>query len=130
MINPMKKLRHSFLALSLFSTLLFCSAHAAAPTTPPSKTAYHLTTVSWVVSTKNNMDVDDRYVTLIGHITGVAKNGDYIFTDGTGTILLDGGDLGLPINQKIVVGGRIDQAYFGWGNLEIDVKQWHPAKTP
>jgi uncharacterized protein YdeI (BOF family) len=76
------------------------------------------------------MDVDDRYVTLIGRITGVAKNGDYLFTDGTGTILLDGDDAALPIGPKVVVGGRIDQAYFGLGHLEVDVKKWHPAKTP
>jgi len=127
----MKKIRFSVLVLFLLSTALFLSAQAASPaTTASTKSAYHLTTVSWVVSTKDNMDVDDRYVTLIGHITGKAKNGDYIFTDGTGTVLLDGGDKSLPINQKIVIGGRIDQAYFGWGNLEINVKQWHAAKTP
>jgi uncharacterized protein YdeI (BOF family) len=121
----MKKLRLFLLTLSLLSAVSFFSVHAAAPANPP----YHLTTVSWVVSTKDNMDVDDRYVTLIGHITGTAGNGDYIFTDGTGTIYLDGGDHALPINQKIVVGGRIDQAYFGWGHLEIDVQRWHAAKT-
>lgn len=91
---------------------------------------YHLTTVSWIVATQNNMDVDDRYVTLIGHITGTAKNGDYLFTDGTGTIMLDGGDFTLPIGPKVVIGGRIDQAYFNWGHLEVDVKRWHLAKNP
>jgi uncharacterized protein YdeI (BOF family) len=119
----MKNLRPALLALSLFSTIALIPSHAA-----DTSSSYHLTTVSWVVSTKDNMDVDDRYVTLIGHITGMAKNGDYIFTDGTGTILLDGGDLGLPVGPKIVVGGRIDQAYFGWGHLEINVKHWHPVK--
>jgi uncharacterized protein YdeI (BOF family) len=122
----MKKFSLSLLAIPLLSTIWLTSAQAAAPANTP----YHLTTVSWVVSTKDNMDVDDRYVTLIGHITGVAGNGDYIFTDGTGTIYLDGNDHALPINQKIVVGGRIDQAYFGWGHLEIDVQHWHAAKTP
>jgi len=119
----MKKLRLPLLALSLLSTVSFSSSRAA-----DTNSTYHLTTVSWVVSTKDNMDVDDRYVTLIGHITGVAKNGDYIFTDGTGTILLDGDDKSLPIGQKIVIGGRIDQAYFNWGHLEVDVKNWHPVK--
>jgi len=119
----MKKLAPLLLAAL---ALLGVSRPLAAASNPP----YHLTTVRWIVSTKDNSDVDDRYVTLIGRITGVAKNGDYIFTDGTGTILLDGDSHALPIGKKIVIGGRIDQAYFGWGNLEVNVKQWHEAKTP
>ena len=119
----MKKLAPLLLAAI---ALLGVSRPLSAASNPP----YHLTTVSWIVSTKDNMDVDDRYVTLIGRITGVAKNGDYIFTDGTGTILLDGADHVLPIGKKIVIGGRIDQAFLGLGNLEVNVKQWHEAKTP
>ncbi len=120
----MKKIVLTLLAVSALLTAapsLSCAAD-----NPP----YHLTTVSWIVATKDNSDVDDRYVTLIGRITGVAKNGDFIFTDGTGTILLDGDGAALPIGPKVVIGGRIDQAYFGLGHLEVDVKQWHPAKTP
>jgi uncharacterized protein YdeI (BOF family) len=120
----MKKLALNFFALA---ALLGATATVSRAADNP---AYHLTTVSWIISTKDNMDVDDRYVTLIGRVTGVAKNGDYIFTDGTGTILLDGDDAALPIGPKVVVGGRIDQAYFGLGHLEVDVKKWHPAKTP
>ena len=96
---------------------------------------YHLTTVSWIVSTRDNMDVDDHYVTLIGRIheaESAAMNGDF---DGSPTApapsCLDGGDFDLPIGpEKSSVGGRIDQAYFGLGHLEVDVKHWHPAKTP
>jgi len=122
----MKKIVLTLFAVSTLLGAALTPSHAAAPANPP----YHLTTVSWIISTRDNMDMDDHYVTLIGRITGVAKNGDFIFTDGTGTILLDGGDFELPIGQKVVIGGRIDQAYFGWGHLEVNVKHWHPAKTP
>jgi uncharacterized protein YdeI (BOF family) len=97
------------------------------PAAPPP--AYHLTTVSWVIATRNNMDKDDRYVTLIGHVTG-RDGDDYLFTDGTGRVRLDSSDFVLPIGPKIVVGGRIDQAYLGFGHLEVDVRHWHLARKP
>jgi uncharacterized protein YdeI (BOF family) len=68
-------------------------------------------------------------VTLIGHVTG-RDGDDYLFTDGTGTVRLDGEKFELPIGPKIVIGGRIDQAYLGFGNLEVDVRNWHYAKKP
>jgi hypothetical protein len=36
----------------------------------------------------------------------------------------------LPVGPRIVVGGRIDQAYLGIGHLEVDVRNWHYAKRP
>ena len=91
--------------------------------------AYHLTTVSWVIATRDNLDKDDHYVTLIGHVTGRAGD-DLWFTDGTGSVRLDTGDFDLPIGPRIVVGGRIDQAYLGIGHLEVDVRNWHFARHP
>jgi uncharacterized protein YdeI (BOF family) len=118
----MKKFALSLLAIS---ALLFPSL-SHADKNPP----YHLTTVSWIVSSKDNIDVDDRYVTLIGRVTKQISDGAYWFTDGTGSIRLDSGDAVLPVGEKVVIGGRIDQAYFGWGVLEVDVKQWHVSKKP
>lgn len=112
-----------FLAVATLSSLFLSRALASDP-------PYHLTTVSWVITNKDNIDVDDRYVTLIGRITKQIKDGAYLFTDGTGTIQLDTGNSTLPVGQKVVIGGRIDQAYFGWGVLEVDVKSWHLAKNP
>jgi len=91
--------------------------------------AYHLTTVSWVIATRNNIDKDDHYVTLIGHVTG-RDGDDYFFTDGTGTVRLDSENFALPIGPKIVVGGRIDQAYLGIGHLEVDLRRWHYVRNP
>ena len=91
---------------------------------------YHLTTVSWVIATRNNIDKDDRYVTLIGHVTGREGDETYFFTDGTGTVRLDSENFELPVGPRIVVGGRIDQAYLGFGHLEVDVRQWHYAHGP
>jgi uncharacterized protein YdeI (BOF family) len=89
---------------------------------------YHLTTVSWVLATRNNLDVDDRYVTLIGRVTGRAGDETYFFNDGTGTVRLDSEDFVLPVGARIVIGGRVDQAYLGIGHLEIDVRTWHYAR--
>jgi uncharacterized protein (TIGR00156 family) len=117
------------LVLAALGVLLTLPLDAAPPTPPPpanDKDVYHLTTVSWVVSTKDDMKVDDRYITLIGRVTKKIDNGSYWFTDGTGTVRLDS-DKELPIDSKIVVGGRIDQAYWGFGHLEVDVKQWRYA---
>jgi uncharacterized protein YdeI (BOF family) len=118
----MKKTLWALFAVSSLVTVstLFC---AAAPAQPP----YHLTTVSWVVATRDNIDKDDRYVTLIGHVTG-RDGDDYFFTDGTGTVRLDSEKFELPVGPRIVIGGRIDQAYLGFGHLEVDVREWHYAK--
>ncbi len=110
----------------LCATALLLVPAVSVQADPPAP--YHLTTVSWVLATRNNLDQDDRYVTLIGRITGRDDGGDYFFTDGTGTVRLDPNDFVLPVGQRIVVGGRIDQAYLGIGHLEVDVRNWHPAK--
>ena len=119
----MKKTLWAVLTISALAGALAPSSFAAPP---PS---YHLTTVSWVIATRNNLDKDDRYVTLIGHVTG-RDGDDYWFTDGTGTVRLDSSDFELPVGPRIVIGGRIDQAYMGIGHLEVDVRNWHFARHP
>ncbi len=119
------KIRSASLATAVLLSLLSTALHAApAPLPHP----YHATTVRWVVNTRDNLDVDDRYVTLIGKVTRRIGDNEYWFTDGTGSVRLDSGDFDLPIGKKIVLGGRIDQAYLGFGHLEVDVAQWHLAK--
>lgn len=95
-----------------------------------SNPTYHLTTVSWVVSTKDDINVDDRYVTLVGRVTGRIGDDGYWFNDGTGSVRLDSENFELPVGSKIVIGGRIDQAYLGFGHLEVNVKNWHYVKKP
>ena len=118
----------TFLAPLAVATLLGVST-TSSPADPPPP-AYHLTTVSWVVATRNDLDKDDRYVTLIGHVTGRTGDETYFFTDGTGTVRLDSEKFELPVGPRIVVGGRIDQAYLGFGHLEVDVRNWHYARHP
>lgn len=120
----MKKTLLVLLALSTLSL----AASPSEPKTPPNA-PYHLTTVSWIIATRDNINKDDRYVTLIGHVTKRVGDETYLFTDGTGTIRLDSEDFELPVGPKIVVGGRIDQAYLGFGHLEVDIRHWHFAKT-
>lgn len=114
-------------AFSAIAVLLGVSTpfSSAAPAEPP----YHLTTVSWVRATKDDLNKDDHYVTLIGRVTGREGDETYFFTDGTGTVRLDSENFKLPVGPKIVIGGRIDQAYLGFGHLEVDVRNWHYAKT-
>ena len=116
--------------LAAFALLALSTRLVSAAPPPPPPHPYHLTTVSWVIATKDNIDKDDKYVTLIGHVTGHAGDGDVFFTDGTGTVRLDSGNFELPIGPRIVIGGRIDQAYLGFGHLEVDVSNWHYAKRP
>ena len=119
----MKRILAGFLAASALLGISTTLSHAAPPPN-------HLTTVSWVIATRNNIDKDDRYVTLIGHVTGREGDETYFFTDGTGMVRLDSENFELPVGPRIVVGGRIDQAYLGFGHLEVDVRAWHYAKRP
>lgn len=119
--SPMKKICFTLLALSALAGF-FSTAAQAAPH------PFHLTTVRWVVNTRDNLDVDDRYVTLIGHVTRRIGDEEFWFTDGTGSVRLDSENFDLPVGPRIVIGGRIDQAYLGFGHLEVDVRHWHYAR--
>jgi hypothetical protein len=111
----MKKFACLVLALGAFAPL----SASARP--------YHVTPVSWIVATRNNIDVDDRYVTIIGHVTRRMGDEEYWFSDGTGSVRLDSENFDLPVGPRLVIGGRIDQAYLGFGHIEVDVRHWHYA---
>jgi hypothetical protein len=111
----MKKLLPILLALGSFAPL--CAS--AKP--------YHVTPVSWIVATRNNISVDDRYVTIIGHVTRRMGDEEYWFTDGTGSVRLDSENFDLPVGPRLIIGGRIDQAYLGFGHIEVDVRHWRYA---
>lgn len=103
------------------------SARAVAMAKPRRPHLYHLTRVSYIVATRDNLDVDDRYVTIVGHVTRRIGDDEYWFSDGTGSVRLDSENFDLPIGRRIIVGGRIDQAWFGIGHLEVDVRRWRYA---
>jgi uncharacterized protein (TIGR00156 family) len=115
------------LTFSAMASLLGASMTLSPADPPPPD---HLTTVSWVVATRNKLSVDDSYVTLIGRVTQKIGDETYWFTDGTGAVRLDSEKFELPIGPKLVIGGRIDQAYLGFGHLEVDVRKWHLVKSP
>src|SRR5277367_2832829 len=115
------------LSLLVFS-LTLCSAASVQAVPPPPPALPHVTPVSWILATRNNLNADDRYVTLVGQVVKRDKGSDWWFTDGTGWVRLDTGDFDLPTGKKLVIGGRVDQAYLGVGYLEVDVKRWHYAK--
>ena len=99
------------------------SATAPAPK-PHLRRPYHLTPISWIVATRDKIHYDDRYVTIIGHVTRRIGDDEYWFSDGTGSVRLDSENFDLPVGRRLVVGGRIDQAWLGFGHLEVDVRRW------
>jgi uncharacterized protein YdeI (BOF family) len=121
----MKKMKF---ALFVVIALAGLSTRTASAAPAPVQPFYHLTTVRWVINTRDNLDVDDSYVTLMGRVTHRISGEEYWFTDGTGSVRLDSEDFELPVGARIVLGGRIDQAYLGFGHLEVDVRHWHYAK--
>jgi hypothetical protein len=119
----MKKLVLTYLA---FASLLGASMTVAPADPTPSR---HLTTVSWVVQTRNEPAADGRLVTLIGRVTARTGN-KYVFTDGTGFVHLSAEGMGLPMGPSLVVAGRIDHAFLGLGPVEVVVKNWHMGIVP
>jgi len=95
----------------------------------PDSNRYHISTIRWITSTKENWDHDDRYVVLCGKVTKKEGDETYWFTDGTGTVKLDS-EKKLPVGKPIVIRGRIDQDWFGWGTLEVDVRSWRNEPAP
>ncbi len=87
-----------------------------------------VTPVSWIIDTQHNMDVDDKSVTLVGQVVKRDAGSDWWFSDTTGSVRLDTGDKELPVGRMLIVHGRIDQARFGIGHLEVEVKHWAYAK--
>jgi uncharacterized protein YdeI (BOF family) len=88
---------------------------------------YHFTHIAWIVATRNDLDKDNRYVTIIGHVTRRIGDDEYWFADSTGSVRLDSENFDLPVGPTLVVGGRIDQAWLGIGHLEVDVLRWRHA---
>lgn len=122
-ISHMKKISRA--ALFFAATLPLAGRLQAAPAYE-----YTRTTVKWVTEHKDDFSQDNRFITLVGRVTGRLGDETYLFTDGTGTIRLDSEKFELPPNQPIVITGRIDEAWFGFGHLEVDVRHWHFVNKP
>ncbi|HEY0257649.1 MAG TPA: NirD/YgiW/YdeI family stress tolerance protein [Candidatus Methylacidiphilales bacterium] len=95
----------------------------------PDSNRYHVTSIRWIKSVNEKLDDDDRYVVLCGKVTKKEGDETYWFTDGTGTIKLDS-EPKLPLDKPIVIRGRIDQDWLGWGTLEVDVRTWRNEPAP
>jgi hypothetical protein len=91
----------------------------AADSEPP-----HFTPISWILATKHNGDVDDKFVTLQGKVIKPDNGSDWWFSDTTGSVRLDAGDKDLPVGPVLVVSGHIDHAKLGIGYLEVEVSHW------
>ncbi len=112
--------------LFVFTFVLFASAsfsHA-----DPDSPALQITPISWIVSERHNIDVDNKSVTLVGKVIKRDNGSDWWFSDTTGSVRLDTDDKELPVGPMLVVQGHIDQSRFGIGHLEVEVKHWSYAK--
>jgi hypothetical protein len=112
-------------SLLLLLLALAVTGIRAADSEPP-----HFTPISWIISTRHNGDVDDKYVTLQGKVIKPDQGSDWWFSDTTGSVRLDTGDKDLPVGPMLVVSGNIDQAKLGFGVLEVEVKHWDYANKP
>ena len=114
--------------LFLLASVLIASASPSHASNAPSSTP-QITQVSWIVATRHNMDVDDKYVTIVGKVIKPDDGSDWWFSDTTGSVRLDTGDMELPVGRMLVVQGHIDQSRFGIGHLEVEVEHWSYAKS-
>jgi uncharacterized protein YdeI (BOF family) len=113
--------------LAIFALTAVSMKMAQASDAPDSK--YHVTSVHWIKSVNEKLDEDDRYVVLCGKVTKTEGDETYWFNDGTGTIKLDS-EKKLPVGKAIVIRGRVDQDWLGWGTLEVDVRSWRNEPAP
>jgi hypothetical protein len=118
----MKKV--SLLLLALAMSAAGSRMSYAAPEPP------QITPVSWIVATQHNSDLDDKVVILVGRVIRPAQGGDWWFSDTTGSVRLETGDMELPVGPLLRVRARIDQATWGIGVLEVKVKHWQYAGQP
>jgi uncharacterized protein YdeI (BOF family) len=112
-MKPSLLLIASLAALSAFRA----SAHEPAQITP----------ISWVLATQHNGGVDDKRVVLVGRVIKPDQGSDWWFSDATGSVRLDTGDKELPVGRLLRVTGNIDQAKWGIGYLEVEVRHWEYA---
>ena len=116
----LKKSSVVLLALAMGATVC-----RAMPPAPP-----QVTPVSWILSTQHNDNVDEKRVVLVGRVTHPDNGSDWWFTDGTGSVRLESGDRLLPVGPTLRIVGRIDQATWGIGVIEVKVKRWGYANPP
>jgi len=123
-------MKNTLLSILAIFALTALPAKMVQASEDPGANKYHITSVRWIHSTKENWDDDDRYVVLCGTVTKKKDSETYWFTDGTGTIKLDS-EKKLPVGKPIVIRGRVDQNWLGiWGTLEVDVRSWRSEPAP
>ena len=122
-------MKNTLLCVLAIFALMSVSTKMVQASDSPDSNRYHVTSVRWIKSVNEKLDDDDRYVVLCGKVTKAEGEETYWFNDGTGTIKLDS-EKKLPLDKAIVIRGRIDQDWLGWGTLEVDVRTWRNEPAP
>jgi uncharacterized protein YdeI (BOF family) len=125
---PMSARLLKYSSVVLLALAMGATALHAYPYPPPG--AQPVTPVGWIVATRHNDNIDDKRVVLVGRVTHPDNGSDWWFTDGTGSVRLETGDKLLPVGPTLRIVGRIDQATWGIGVLEVEVKRWAYANAP
>ena len=103
----MKNKQLALIAVLVLAVALFTVGTAYAQTETP--TTPVVTTIADILANP----VRDQVVTLTGEITQLVEGNDFVLTDNTGSITVDGGpawfhQLGLAIGQSVTVTGEVD----------------------
>jgi len=125
----MKKFIPSVVAFAFLLGFMTC---LKADHQDPDTNKYKIASVAWIKehSESDRKDIDDKYLVLIGKVTDRIDEDTYRLNDGTGTILLDvdEDEIELPVGKRVVVRGKVDEAYWDIGELELNVKTWRPER--
>ena len=113
-------------SVGFFTLVIGTAACRAYPPGPPPP----VTPVSWILATKNNDRFDEKRVVLVGQVVRHDNGTDWWFTDGTGSVRLENNDRRIPVGPTLRIVGRIDQATWGIGVIEVQVKHWSYANPP
>ncbi len=89
-----------------------------------------VTPISWIKDTQHDINVDDKEVTIVGQVIRKDGGSDWWFADHTGAVRLDTDEMELPVGPTLIIHGNIDQARFGVGYLEVEVKRWDYVQKP
>jgi uncharacterized protein YdeI (BOF family) len=112
----------ALIAVLVLAVALFAVGTAFAQTETPTTPVE--TTIADILSNP----VRDQVVTLTGEITLLVEGNDFVLTDSTGNITIDGGpawfhQLALSIGQSVIVTGEVDLGRLGQTSTtpEIDM---------
>jgi uncharacterized protein YdeI (BOF family) len=121
------------LACSALCVMLGIASPSLADKNDPDSNKWKIASVRWIRdhAESDHKDIDDKYLVVIGRITDKIDEDTYRLDDGTGAILIEVDEdeiADLPVGQRVVIRGKVDEAYWDIGELELNVESWRPER--